>query len=226
MIKLWVALAFIGLNFYIYHFLASEEVIPPRKSFEEFPLQLGDWACSQREEMDPEAAETLGVSDYLICGYRNQKTGDSVGTYVGYHESQVRRLGGSGDETVIHTPEHCLPGSGWDIIDSRIVPLDFEGLPQGHGLRASGPQAKRFVVAKGRQRRLVYFWYQAQGRTVTNNEDVILFRFWDRATKGRTDGSLVRFTIPITRGDVDRAEAQFRDLAPLVVAQLGPYIPE
>ena len=30
MIKLWVALAFIGLNFYIYHFLASEEVIPLR----------------------------------------------------------------------------------------------------------------------------------------------------------------------------------------------------
>ena len=130
------------------------------------------------------------------------------------------------DAAVIHTPEHCLPGSGWDIIDSRIISLDFEGLPQGHGLRASGPRAKRFKVAKGAQRRLVYFWYQGQGRTITNNEDVILFRFWDRATRGRTDGALVRFVVTIIRGDVQAAEERFLTFAPLLVAELDPFVPE
>jgi EpsI family protein len=225
MIKLWVALAVLGLHFYIFEFMASREVIPPRESFDEFPLQLGDWTCPERKEMAPDILKTLGASDYLLCDYTNQKTDGLVRSYVGYHETQVRE-GGGGHQNVIHTPEHCLPGSGWDIINSSLVPLDIEGLPEGHGLRADEPQAKRFIIAKGDARELVYFWYQGQGRVITNNEDVILFRFWNRATKGRTDGALVRFVITIVRGDVEQAEEQFRSFAPLFAKELGPYVPD
>ena len=126
----------------------------------------------------------------------------------------------------IHPPEHCLPGAGWDIIDSRTEPIDFTGLPTGHGWREDRTRAKRFVIAKGKDRQLVYFWYQGQGRVITANEDVILHRFWGRATKGRTDGSLVRFTTPILRGDVEAAEARFHALASLVIPALPPYVPE
>ena len=48
----------------------------------------------------------------------------------------------------MHSPKNCLPGSGWDVIDAKVVPLHF-GIPG---------EAKRFVIAKGRQRALVYFW--------------------------------------------------------------------
>ena len=40
MTKLAAALLFLALNFYIYHHLASDPVIPPRTDFAEFPLQL------------------------------------------------------------------------------------------------------------------------------------------------------------------------------------------
>ena len=30
-----------------------------------------------------------------------------------------------GKATAIHPPEHCLPGSGWDVIDSQVVPIEF-----------------------------------------------------------------------------------------------------
>ena len=225
MIKIWVALAFLGLNFYIFELMTSNTVIPPRKSFDEFPLQLGDWTCPERGEMTPDVLKILGASDYFLCDYTSQETGDLVRSYLGYHETQVRE-GAGGFSNPIHTPEHCLPGAGWDIIDSRIVPLDFEGLPGGHGLRAQGPQAKRFIVAKGNARELVYFWYQGRGRVITNNEDVILFRFWDRATRGRTDGALVRFVVTIIRGDVQAAEERFLTFAPLLVAELDPFVPE
>ena len=48
---------------------------------------------------------------------------------------------------------------------------------------------------------------------------------WDRATKHRTDGSLVRFTVPLVPNHEDRAEATFRSLAPLVVERLPHYVP-
>ena len=53
----------------------------------------------------------------------------------------------------------------------------------------------------------------------------ILFVGLDRATRRRTDGSLIRFTVPVIRGDEDRAEAAFRSLAPGVLARLSGYVP-
>jgi EpsI family protein len=225
MTKLAVALAFVALNFYVYQFLASSEMIPPRESFEAFPLEVGDWRCPGFDEMDAKSLRVLGASDYLLCNYHNEQTQENVAVYVGYHESQVRR-GGGGGETVIHPPEHCLPGAGWDIIDSRREPISFAGLPPGTGLRDSGPVAKRFVIARGDERQLVYFWYQGQGRVITANEDVILFRFWDRATKGRTDAALIRFTTPIHRGDVAAAEDRFERFAGVLVPLLPPHVPQ
>ena len=43
MSKLVIALVFLGLNFYIYQFMASDEVIPTREAFDTFPLQVADW---------------------------------------------------------------------------------------------------------------------------------------------------------------------------------------
>lgn len=231
MIKAAVAVAFVALNFYIYAFLATDEVIPDRRSFDEFPLAIDEWHCPGMEEMDPKALKFLGATDYLICNYFRTPEDDPDATelvnfYAGFHASQVRKEGGGGGENAIHPPEHCLPGSGWDIIDSRMVRLDLPGLPQRAGLRADGPEAKRFVIAKGKARQLVYFWYQSRGRTLARSEDKILFQFWDRATQGRTDGSLVRFMTPIQRGDIDAAEARLLHLAGLVTPQLPAYLPE
>ena len=53
----------------------------------------------------------------------------------------------------------------------------------------------------------------------------IVFVGLDRALRGRTDGSLVRFTIPIHGGDEQAAEREFRDLAPHRGRRLEPYVP-
>ena len=49
--------------------------------------------------------------------------------------------------------------------------------------------------------------------------------FLDRASSRRTDGSLVRFTIPIIRGDEERAEETFRDLVRQISPLLPAYVP-
>ena len=52
MTKLAVALGFLALNFYTYHFLANEAVIPERRSFSEFPLEPGGgWVCPGLDTM-------------------------------------------------------------------------------------------------------------------------------------------------------------------------------
>ena len=217
--RIALALAFVALNFYIYYHLGTDEIIPEREAFAEFPLEIDEWSCSEPEVMDSEVLENLGATDYLICNYWGPDVKSMANVYVGYHETQVRDEGGGAGENSIHPPEHCLPGSGWSVIDSQIVPIEFEGLPNGSG------EAKRFVIAKGGLRQLVYFWYQSRGRAIARNHEVILYRFLDRALKSRTDGSLVRITVPIEQENESEAEEKLRQFAERFVPHLPSYVP-
>ena len=219
MTKLAVALAFLALNFYIYNHLAQEAVVPPRDSFAAFPLELGEWSCDEQQHLAPEIWSNLGATDILLCDYRRSDPSSLVSVYIGYHATQIREQGGGSGENSIHPPAHCLPGSGWDIIDNRTVPLDIAGFP------ADEPKVKRLMVARGKQRQLVYYWYQSRGRVISEDWQKILYVGWDRAVRGRTDGSLVRFTVPVIRGDEEGAEQAFRELAPLVLERLGSHVP-
>jgi EpsI family protein len=222
MTKLAVALIFLGLNFYTYYFLANEAIVPPRTLFAEFPLEPGDgWACLDPETIEEDVQENLGVTDYLLCNFKNQQRDEIVNVYVGYHESQVREEGGGSYESSIHPPAHCLPGSGWDIVQSSSIPLGFEGPHREDKIR-------RLLIAKGSARQLVYYWYHSRGRLVAEDWQKVVYVGLDRALEGRTDGSLVRFSIPVSerRGGVDKAEATFQSLAPLIVSRLPAYVPE
>jgi EpsI family protein len=219
-IKTLVAIAFVGLNFYTYHYLATNPVYPERKSLAEFPLELGEWACAERQSMSAKVERNLGVTDYFICRFASPENRAGVDVYVGYHASQVREAGGGSGENSIHPPAHCLPGSGWDIVSNRTVPLDMPGL------RPKDATVKRVVIAKNTARQLVYYWYQSRGRVISEDWKKIVFVGLDRAMRGRTDGSLVRFTVPILWKDEAKAEAAFRELAPRILTQLSAYVPE
>ena len=225
MTKLAVAVAFLTLNFYTYHFLATDEVYPDRSEFSEFPLEIGPWGCSEREVVEAGIVKKLDVTDYLVCNYRRPEPMEFVGVYVGYHESQVRTKGGA-ESTAIHPPRHCLPGSGWDIIASEVAPV-LLGRPAEDGQPAAEPiRVNRLTIARGETRALVYYWYQSRGRVIAEDWKKIVYQFWDRATLHRTDGSLVRFTIPVIRGNFERADSAFLDLAQRMFPLLPEYLPD
>ncbi len=214
MSKFWVALVFVALNFYTYYQFRSDEVIPARESFSTFPLEIDDWRCNAAEVISDEVIDNLGVTDYLLCTFVNESAGAWINLYAGYHESQHRTTGGR--ESMIHPPEHCLPGSGWDIIDSRLVQVDF-GVPG---------EAKRFTIAQGNERNVVYFWYQSRGRVFARNYERLFYMFLDRTFESRTDGALIRFTVPVAHGDEEAADATFRDLAEKIAPELGRFVPD
>lgn len=216
MIKLLVALLFLGLNGYVYWYMGNQEVLPPRVEFSEFPNELDGWQCAKRDVLPREVLDNLKLTDYVSCNFSRADVAVPVHLYVGYHQRQTRDPN-TGEVSAIHPPEHCLPGSGWDVVDARVVPIDL-GVPG---------EAKRFVIAKGSQRALVYFWYQSNGRVVARSHHKILWMFLDRTLKHRTDGSLVRFTIPIPLdGGEEAAQASFEKFAALVAPKLSEFVPD
>jgi EpsI family protein len=213
MSRFLIALIFVGLNFYTFQYFARDEIIPDRTEFVNFPLDLGEWNCSAVQEMSKDTLAKLDVTDYLLCDFRNTQEKTIANVYVGYHSSQTRDTGGN--DNIIHPPEHCLPGSGWDIIQSEVVPLDI-------GVKG---EAKRMIIAKGNMRNLVYFWYQSRGRVLARDHEKVMYMFLDRALSGRTDGSLVRFTVPIIHGNEAKAESTFESIAQQITPLLTDFVP-
>ena len=223
--KLAVAIGFLLLNLYVYHEFATVSLHPPRRTFDHLALAEGGWVCSRPERMGAAVEQNLGVTDYHLCDWELKDAGAEPmvpleNVYIGYHASQVRDEGGGSGENSIHPPAHCLPGAGWDIIQLATVPVDLPGLPE------TPAHVRRLLIAKGNLRQLVYYWYQSNGRVIAEDWQKILYLGWDRARLGRTDGALVRFTIPILNGDEQASEAAFRDLAPRITAHLGDYVPK
>ena len=210
--------AVLALNTYLFYIIDPTDVIPPRRAFTELPLTLGDWRCPGIESIGEAVEKNLGVTDYLNCNYWRGNGGLPVNVYVGYHERQIRHGAQANAESAIHPPRHCLPGSGWQIIEHRVIPVGIEGVELF--------STNELVIAKGEFRQLVYYWYQERGRTIASDYWKIVYDFWDRATRSRSDGSLVRFTTPIERGQLEAAQERILGIAGEILPRLPDYVPD
>ena len=182
------------------------EEIPQRAGFESFPLALDEWR-GQSDYLDGIVLDALKLDDYLIVDYVNSDA-ERVNFYVAYYGSQ--RSGASA-----HSPRSCLPGGGWRIESHTRVSLD------------DGSPTNRFIIRKGENRQVVYYWFKQRDRIITNELAVKWFLFWDAITRNRTDGALVRLTTVVQPGEaVERGDERLRDLAAAALPKLTEYVPD
>jgi EpsI family protein len=166
------------------------------------PLAIGDWRGADSAALDSETRRLLAADGIVNRVYT--RSGDlPVELYVAYYERQ--RPGVS-----IHSPLHCLPGTGWEIASMDNVALGQPG--------ATG-RVRRLIVQKDRTRALVLYWYAIHGRMVTSEIASRMHLLGDRARFGRNDAALVRVVVPLGAGE-DHATSQgvtfIRDLLPVL----------
>jgi EpsI family protein len=187
------------------------EIFPPRLALQSFPTQLSNWTGTDIA-IEKDVLEVLGPGDFLLRVYQNPAEKQPfVDLFIAYFPSQR-----TGD--TIHSPKHCLPGSGWLPVESSRVTLSLPG--------HSPFPANRYVIAKGDSRQLVLYWYWAHDRGVASEYWAKFYLVADSMRMNRSDGALVRITTPLYSGETAEA-AQLRllpfasDVAPL----LDNYIP-
>jgi EpsI family protein len=108
------------------------------------------------EPIDEEFLDLLGAREVSFRTYE-EGTGHRVWVFMGYFDRQK-------EGSQVHSPKHCYPGSGWNILEEDNVPA-----PWGDG------RVKRLIVSDGAQDRLVYYWFQTSSRVL---KDVFALKYY------------------------------------------------
>ena len=73
---------------------------------------------------------------------------------------------------------------------------------------------------------LVYYWLQGRGRIITDEFMAKWWIFWDRLTKGRSDGALVRVIVEVGQFDeIAEKERELQDFVQQAVPLLDVHVP-
>ena len=187
------------------------EIFPSRLPLQSFPTQLSNWTGTDIA-IQKDVLEVLGPGDFLLRVYQNPAEKQAfVDLFIAYFPSQR-----TGD--AIHSPKHCLPGSGWLPVESSRVTLSLPG---------HNPfPANRYVIAKGDSRQLVLYWYWAHDRGVASEYWAKFYLVADSMRMNRSDGALVRITTPMYSGETaEAAEQRLLPFAGDVAPLLDSYIP-
>lgn len=190
---------------------ARVQSAPPAANLAGFPTQLAEWSGRDLPDMTANEKRALAADSYLIREYHRSNDGMTVVLFVAYYSSQR-----SGD--AIHSPKNCLPGAGWAPVSSEMVRVQNPSAP------GSAFTANHYVIEKDDAQQDVLYWYQADGREFASEYLGKIYLAWDAATKGRTDGALVRITTARTFGN-QRSFDTMVDFAGELTPLLARFLP-
>jgi EpsI family protein len=160
--------------------------------------QIGGWTMARDEPLTSGVLDRLQLTSYISRLYVKQ--GKQLGLFIAFYAEQ--RAGES-----MHSPKHCLPGSGWEIWkhDSAMVPV-------------SGGQVEvnQYSIRNASDKMVVFYWYQSKRRIIASEYlgKVLLAR--DALFDGHTAGSIVRITLP----DIPSAPAEGTAFASVIIPEV------
>ena len=205
-----VVLLIMGTVAYL-HSRSRPETLPARQPLNSFPFQLGSWS-GRDVPISEEALSVLGAGEFLLRIYQNPQERHYVDFFVAFFPSQR-----AGD--TIHSPQNCLPGAGWEPLEAAKFHVPG---PQDEDLIVN-----RYLIAKGLERQVVFYWYQAHGRVVASEYWAKYYLVADAIRMNRTDGALVRVVTPLDRYEsVDQGQKRAMEFMGQILPGLGKYIPD
>ena len=220
--QFWSILTLLLATLFLIHRRGDTDQVPPSAPLNEMPISFGSWT-GRDLPISAVTLEVLGKGDFLNRVYMPSKpASDASGSapqvdtapvqlFVAYFPTQ--RSGQS-----IHSPQNCLPGSGWTFLSSGVTQFEDR----------TGTEYKvgDYVISDGRGKQEVLYWYQTHGRSIASDYEAKAHMLIDSIRLGRTDAALVRVITPIGSNESDtQAHERLLGFAKLVTPELPAYVP-
>jgi EpsI family protein len=176
-----------------YQLFHADLQVPLNRSFSSFPLVVGEWQMTTQDTFSSQILEVLKPTDYLSRTYTD-RNGIRVQLYVGYH-------GGGKESGEIHSPRHCLPGSGWQELASTRIDIDSQG---------GKVSLVKAVYSQGDRKEHFFYWFQVRDRTIDDEYSLKLAGISNSVLYRRRDASFIRIKISEEAGIQDPAAVGLR----------------
>lgn len=145
------------------------------------PLVFDAWIGRDAPPLDPGIAKTLAADRYVHRYYGRRGTGS--GSRPADIEMDIAYYARPEAGAAMHSPLNCLPGNGWQVLESRSVSRPIGG---------TAAPMRTLVVARGADRVAMSYWYQNRGAFVSD-EYRQRFELLKNGLRGRpTDAAIVR----------------------------------
>jgi hypothetical protein len=189
--------------------MAAIERPPLKADLDTLPMVIGDWV-GQDTPIDADIVERAQTDDYLNRTYENsRRSGEKLSLWINYSNTGLN---------LRHTPEVCLPSSGWERVEALQQQLEVtpeNKLPTPVSILA---YSKENSVQK------LGFWYYIFGET-SLHKAIRGLPITSRSSHGRhTRGSSM--TIEIFRPGSDDDAEQISDFARGLITELDKIMPE
>ena len=176
-----------------YAVASRAESAPPVGPLGLFPHALDGWTVARDVPIEQEVQDVLRADDTLNRVYVNSSQTDYAFLFIAYFKTQ--RYG-----QAPHSPKNCLPGSGWEPVETGRQTIDVPGW--------NAPiVTNRYVVEHGDDKSVVLYWYQTHNRIIASE---YWAKFWlvvDSIRYRRSDTSLVKIVVPVHDNNVGAATA-------------------
>lgn len=171
---------------------ASPSVLP---DLARLPDVLDGWR-SRDVELSEAVAEVLDGDVTLQRIYRRED-GTEVHLFVAYFAEQAVN-------SQIHSPRHCVPGSGWQIAAMEPVTLGLPGGPQ--------PATRMLIQRQGFNDEEMLYWFRTRSGSVTGEYALKWDLVKNALARRPTDAAFIRFAAPTQNSRATRELAASLDL--------------
>lgn len=202
--------AFLVAQALLVNWIGSAERPPIAPELSKVPDHLGAWNKVDETPIAEDIASILRADRLLERTYLDQSQAWTADLFVAWFQSQ------RGGASQPHSPQVCLPASGWTPQSTGTVALTT---PQGSF------SIERYVIANGGSRAVVLYWYQTPRHVMANEWAA---KFWvvaDSIRDHRTDTSLVRIVIYAGKRSIDDTSAAALRFARVVYPALRENFP-
>lgn len=172
-----VTVALLGGTFLVCRWTERSRPSELARPLETIDREINGWTVDGTQPLAPNVLRRLVPTSYLSRDY--QKDNQHLGLFIAYYSQQ--RAGES-----MHSPKHCLPGSGWEIWKHEPATLEV-------GLRRV--EINEYFIQKSGERMLVLYWYQSRDRVIANEYLGKLLLIRDTVRDGETAGAIARITV-------------------------------
>ncbi len=152
--------------------ITSEKV-----NLDNFPIEAGDWKMTKRNFLSAKVLDVLKSDEEIMRKYVNSQ-GDHVWIFLAYFRDQKY-----GEQ--IHSPKHCLPGSGWNIKQTKSLkftdPVKFE--------------ANRLVINQKTEEEIMVYWFCTQHGIIRNEYQLKIDLAISSLLRKPSDAAFIRINI-------------------------------